>query len=332
MAPQFKFITSHEFTKTILDLKPRDEDRIEIIDLSTLTGDNIGAQRLQGLTLARRHSSEKPVASSKKDSTTQQHHKKIEVIDARTLKQKTYEDVFVTAMKQTEEIEKKSQIYYLNSKGHKEQKQKKLDDKQSYIPVDFDERSKELKEQQQQEEEQKQQQEQKIQKQLEHEHEKLEKLETKKTKLEEKKHEILQKEKKEQKKTITPPKIELHTKKQEREQKRLQRIELRKARLEERLRLKKEKQALKEKQKQQHLKQKGNNKKQQPKKEKTTGFSLFKKEKPAPQTNELDDDLKKVLLMTDSLLGELPQDVIDKFAQSEDFELYERVLNKYKLK
>ena len=29
--------------------------------------------------------------------------------------------------------------------------------------------------------------------------------------------------------------------------------------------------------------------------------------------------------MTDTLLGELPEDVINRFMQSEDFELYERV-------
>jgi hypothetical protein len=36
--------------------------------------------------------------------------------------------------------------------------------------------------------------------------------------------------------------------------------------------------------------------------------------------------------MTDALLGELPEDVINRFMQSEDFELYEKVMNKYKIK
>ena len=44
----------------------------------------------------------------------------------------------------------------------------------------------------------------------------------------------------------------------------------------------------------------------------------------------VDDDVIKVLLMTDDLLGNLPEEVIDKFAQSEDFKLYEKVISKYK--
>jgi membrane protein implicated in regulation of membrane protease activity len=46
----------------------------------------------------------------------------------------------------------------------------------------------------------------------------------------------------------------------------------------------------------------------------------------------VDDDIKKVLKITDELLGNLPDEVINKFAKSQDFELYERVLNKYKVK
>ena len=46
----------------------------------------------------------------------------------------------------------------------------------------------------------------------------------------------------------------------------------------------------------------------------------------------VDDDVIKVLLMTDDLLGNLPEDVIDKFAKSEDFKLYEKVISKYKAK
>ncbi len=45
-----------------------------------------------------------------------------------------------------------------------------------------------------------------------------------------------------------------------------------------------------------------------------------------------DEDLCKVLLITDNLLAKLPDDVIESFAQSEDFSLYEKVLNKYRIK
>ena len=45
---------------------------------------------------------------------------------------------------------------------------------------------------------------------------------------------------------------------------------------------------------------------------------------------ELDDDHKRVLLMTDELLEKLPDEVIDKFVNSEDFETYKKVLEKVK--
>ncbi len=43
-----------------------------------------------------------------------------------------------------------------------------------------------------------------------------------------------------------------------------------------------------------------------------------------------DEDVKKVLLITDNLLEKLPEDVINEFIKSKDFELYERVINKIK--
>ena len=46
----------------------------------------------------------------------------------------------------------------------------------------------------------------------------------------------------------------------------------------------------------------------------------------------LDEDIKKILLMTDNLLGNLPEEVIDEFVKSKDFALYEKVINKYKNK
>ena len=322
--PEFKFITSQEFKDTIFQIRPPAEERVEILDLSSLVGDKTTFDKTTSLIIPKNHAKEKP-------RTEDHHHKKIEVIDARSAKQKTYEDVLNNAMKQTEQSEKKSQLYYLNSKDHNDKKQKKLEIEQTYIPVDLEERSKELKEQQNEEEEQKQQLEEKIHKQLEREHEKLEKLETKKAILEEKKQEFKQKEKKTHKKELRLARSKRDTKKQEKKQKRLQRLELRKVRIEERRCKKEEKRALKINQKQQHLKSKGKEKPQKPIKQKTENKSLFKKEK-HPISLELDEDIKKILLMTDTLLGELPEDVINRFAQSEDFELYEKVMNKYKIK
>jgi hypothetical protein len=322
--PEFKFITSQEFKDAIFQIRPPPEERVEILDLSTLVGENTTFNKTTSITIPKNHAKEKP-------QTEDHHHKRTEVIDTRTLKQKIYEDILNNAMKQAEQSEKKSQLYYLSSKDNNDKKQKKLEIEQTYIPVDFEERSKELKEQQNEEEEQKQQLKQKIHKQLEREHEKLEKLETKKAILEEKKQELKQKEKKPHKKEQQLARTKRDLKKQEKEQKRLQRLELRQARIEEKRRKKEEKRALKIKQKQQHLKSKGKEKPKKPIKQKTENKSLFKKEK-HPISLELDEDIKKILLMTDTLLGELPEDVINRFAQSEDFELYEKVMNKYKIK
>jgi hypothetical protein len=46
----------------------------------------------------------------------------------------------------------------------------------------------------------------------------------------------------------------------------------------------------------------------------------------------LDEDVRKVLKIADDLLEKLPEDVIDKFATSDDFALYEKVITKYKIK
>ena len=157
-------------------------------------------------------------------------------------------------------------------------------------------------------EEQRKQQEQEINKQLEREREKLEKLEMKKALLEQEKQELKQTEQKIPKQIPQFSVSNRDLKKQAKEQLRLQRLELRKTRLAERQRKKEEKQAQKIKQK--HTKEWAG-----------TTESL-----------ELDDDIKKILLMTDTLLGELPEDVIKQFMQSEEFELYQKVLNKYNVK
>jgi len=46
----------------------------------------------------------------------------------------------------------------------------------------------------------------------------------------------------------------------------------------------------------------------------------------------LDEDIKKILIITDDLLGNLPEEIIDEFVKSEDFALYEKIINKYKIK
>ncbi|MBN2599254.1 MAG: hypothetical protein JXA75_01835, partial [Candidatus Thermoplasmatota archaeon] len=71
------------------------------------------------------------------------------------------------------------------------------------------------------------------------------------------------------------------------------------------------------------------------------GFPLLRENKQAEKKHdepkketaeELDEDIRKVLVITDYLLGELPEDVLNLFLESKEFELYEKVLNKYKIK
>ena len=56
-------------------------------------------------------------------------------------------------------------------------------------------------------------------------------------------------------------------------------------------------------------------------------FIACEKEKPL-----LDEDIKKVLAITDNLLGKLPEEIIDEFIKSKDYELYEKVIRRYKIK
>ncbi|NIM58207.1 MAG: hypothetical protein GTO16_04600, partial [Candidatus Aminicenantes bacterium] len=45
----------------------------------------------------------------------------------------------------------------------------------------------------------------------------------------------------------------------------------------------------------------------------------------------VDEDTRKLLKILDDLLEKLPEEVVDKFARSDDYLLYEKVLEKYKL-
>ncbi|MEM3494020.1 MAG: hypothetical protein QXD15_06665, partial [Thermoplasmata archaeon] len=45
--------------------------------------------------------------------------------------------------------------------------------------------------------------------------------------------------------------------------------------------------------------------------------------------NTSESETKKLLIVLDELLGQLPDDVIEKFAKSPDYKLYEKVLRMY---
>ena len=45
----------------------------------------------------------------------------------------------------------------------------------------------------------------------------------------------------------------------------------------------------------------------------------------------LDEDLKKLLKVLDQMLGQLPEEAIERFSKSDEFALYERILDKFKI-
>jgi len=316
MAPAFRYISSLEYEDNTNLIREKNQDRIEIINLSTFMFEEIPPTTPTFPPFGKKS--------------------KIHLINTGTSKGKQWDNAYFAALAKTEQNEKKAQQYYIMSKHQKEKKFKKTEMEQSYIPVDFDERSKKIKEQQKEDEEEleefKTEEEEKAQKKQQKEEQKMKKQEAKKKPVKEQpKQEPDEEDEDEEPEDIPVPEqstlSKKELKKKEKEQKKLEKLEAKKAILEEKKRKKAEKQALKEQKK---------HKGKQPKKEqkidkqkKSGGF--FKKETPE-EVITLDDDVRKVLLMTDTLLGELPEDVIDRFTNSEDFELYEKVLNRYKIK
>lgn len=132
-------------------------------------------------------------------------------------------------------------------------------------------------------------------------------------------------------------------KKQERlkqmEQRRLEKEKQKKLKEKEKLKAIKAKEREKQKKKELREKSKGEktsilsfSTKKQPK-EKTIKKEIKTTEKKVKTKVELpEDDLVKAFEIIDDLLGKLPDETIEEFAQSDDFEIYEKVVGKYKKK
>jgi len=309
--PEFKFITGREFSEIRTPTSSSD-DRVEIIDCNTLLTDDSAFHEPSNITPLKnkKDSPSFPIYQIDEDHR----YNKIEIIDMGTMKHKKYHHVLCASEEQAEQIDQKAQLYFLNSKEPTEKKQRKLDETQEDAAIDLEEQSRELKKKLAEEE--------KKLRQLEQEYEKLEKMEKKKTTTAEKKQP--HSDKPVTKKELHEPQSKREIKKQEKEQKRLKRLQKRQARLEERRRKKFEKQALKLKQKQQDLKTKGTKSQKRGKERVNTDIH--------PSTLLVDEDLIKVLHMTDSLLGELPDEILNDFIDSKDYKLYEKIMNKYKIK
>lgn len=134
-------------------------------------------------------------------------------------------------------------------------------------------------------------------------------------------------------KKLEMKKAKIETKEKERELKKKAKIEEKEKKLEAKMALKEEKlrqKMLEKKNKEKHTSKK-DNKKEEEKPPALHRFVSGKKE--TIELNPLlDDDVRKVLIITDGLLEKLPEDVIDDFVKSKDFGLYEKVISKYKIK
>jgi len=234
---------------------------------------------------------------SKKKNGLEKTRKEVEKARREVEKKKKELDAIEEEIKKKEKDLKRKKIERIRKK--KEEKQvKKVEMEQSYIPVNFNHRRRKFKEKEKEELEKEEIERQRT------EMEKLKNLELKKVKeLAKKKEKELKRKKKE-----LEEKAKLEAKKEEAER-------------------------------QKKLKMKTAEKKKTgifTKKEKpslpATKHSLSRKKNLEQEQPVLDDDIRKVLLMTDNLLEKLPEDVIDEFVQSEDFSLYEKVISKYKVK
>jgi chromosome segregation ATPase len=57
----------------------------------------------------------------------------------------------------------------------------------------------------------------------------------------------------------------------------------------------------------------------------------IEKLKGSAKDSSLEDDTKRILKILDDLLEKLPEEVVDRFAKSDDYLLYEKVLDLYKI-
>jgi len=152
---------------------------------------------------------------------------------------------------------------------------------------------------------------------------------------------MIEKEKKkkeeEKLKKLEMKKAEIEAKREERELKKKAKIEEKKKKLEAKMALKEEKlkqKKLKEKKREleKHKEKTSDTLKVTDKEPKEMRHFISSKKETIEVNPLLDDDVRKVLIITDNLLEKLPEDVIDDFVKSKDFGLYEKVISKYKIK
>ena len=129
--PEFRFITSHEFLETISQEPPLGADRVEIIDLSNLSGDMPSSQRAGNLLTIKNQNDFSSFSTLLKDDVSTEDHpnKKIEVIDVHTFKEHTHTMTGDAADSPADQSEKKSKLFFRNRKDDDEKKQKRSEER-----------------------------------------------------------------------------------------------------------------------------------------------------------------------------------------------------------
>ena len=134
--PDFRYVTALDSTENILRIKDEDNERIEIIDLSSLMVGKTTVQRKSTLILDKDQVKEEQTSNNSKNKSDSDkiQNKKVEIVDTRKFGNKKQTNKIATAMKQSKEIEEKSRVYYLKTS---KQKERKSAAKQSYIQEDL---------------------------------------------------------------------------------------------------------------------------------------------------------------------------------------------------
>jgi len=294
-----KFVSNSKFSDNFQPMNEKLDARMEIIDLSAFSEDNINPQQ---------------------KSQFINNGKKNDIINTKEFdEKKSYQEAKITFKSQEKSDDKGKANYLKNAKLKRENKSESSNYKESNNTSNFENKLKKLEEE---EEELKRKRQELIER--EKEAKKLKKLEAKKMKLEARERtKAAIKAKRELE--IIKKRQEKELQKKEKEEEKLKKLELKKLEEEKAIRERYEKLAEKQKEKEQQLLEKIQA-------EKTITTPKEEEYEKKPEETLLDNDVKKLLVITNNLLGELPEEVIDKFVESEDFELYSKVLQKYKIK
>jgi hypothetical protein len=347
-----------------IGIEDMDSDRVEIIDLRSLNADDVFSQKKSILLIGRNDVKDADDVSKNRDTDGGEEKN----VDTKKTCNDKSDELFITTLQKPEQNNGRPRVYYFGTNEEKYEESKKLDKADGDEPGeekpsggDKTTRSKGFPRIRfrKKEDRMKLKEESKCTTLSEKncvEGEKRElsddfnftsfkkELEETKERIEEKLKELEEAEKKEienkeemkkkefEKMESVDPKIQiLEEKMRKKEERRLRKLEAKRAKMEAKERKKELKQRKKEEKKLRKMEKARMKSKEKGRDEEGAETKEMSKDE-EEESFFLDEDVKKVLLVMDDLLGELPDDVIDRFSKSEDFALYEKIFAKYKIK